>query len=469
MDIWSDALINNIYNLSNKSDQIILSNILNHNNKDVILSLDDIHDREKHRFSNNTDKYMSFACHSNNFEIIKYLVEKGFKNYNYGLHRASIIGNMNIINFFIDMGADDFNRGFEGACEGGHHDVINLMIKLGVTKIHRGLECACKKGNLTIVKMIIEKYPRKYDYAFWLACVYNYTEIVKILFDKITGVYINECFDEICCNGNLELFHLLKNQNVDYYSALYRACKAGNLEIVKLLFDIIEYNFSNSNIIKYNPCDIQKLNCCLQHACKGGYFYIINLILNKGANDYNVGLIGACQGIKLDVVKLMINRGAIDINYALDRMFCDGMVIFDKILNLPPNIYNEKHTKILSDVHNIIDLLIETRIPIHPSYLHKMSNKNIVNFIINHNKIVDANFNEIVNEKYLNNDMKKLFYEYDGEQLWKPFLERHSLFPFELQNRIFIFMISIKKFVEPRINQKIPKPLLWLIINMFIK
>ena len=49
--------------------------------------------------------------------------------------------------------------------------------------------------------------------------------------------------------------------------------------------------------------------------CKCCGIDIVQLMINKGANDWNWGLIGACQEENMDIVQLMINNGATECTY----------------------------------------------------------------------------------------------------------------------------------------------------------
>ena len=63
-------------------------------------------------------------------------------------------------------------------------------------------------------------------------------------------------------------------------NALLEACEIGNKEIVELMIEkgADDWNYG------------------LRSACFGGNKEIVELMIEKGANDWNWGLIGACQG-----------------------------------------------------------------------------------------------------------------------------------------------------------------------------
>src|SRR3972149_3334310 len=52
-------------------------------------------------------------------------------------------------------------------------------------------------------------------------------------------------------------------------------------------------------------------------ACRGGHYDLANFMIQKGANDWNWGLQSACQGGHRDLVNLMISLGATNWNWGL--------------------------------------------------------------------------------------------------------------------------------------------------------
>src|SRR5688572_29063942 len=58
-------------------------------------------------------------------------------------------------------------------------------------------------------------------------------------------------------------------------------------------------------------------NNALGKACQGGHMAIVELMIRRGANDWNDGLWGACRYGHISIVELMIGRGANDWNYGL--------------------------------------------------------------------------------------------------------------------------------------------------------
>jgi hypothetical protein len=103
---------------------------------------------------------------------------------------------------------------------------------------------------------------------------------------------------ELCRSGHTnKLKKLIKKNPTGLYNSLYWACCSGFLDT---------YN-SETTIWNYG----------LAGACLGGHIDIVNLMIEKGANDWNWGLSGACRGGHLNIVKLMISKGAHTLDYRL--------------------------------------------------------------------------------------------------------------------------------------------------------
>ena len=78
---------------------------------------------------------------------------------------------------------------------------------------------------------------------------------------------------------------------------LFDACIKGNVYLANL-FDINseEYEFS--------------IRQGLKNACMHGHWRIVNLMIKRGANNWNDGLCGACFGGQYEIANFMISRGA---------------------------------------------------------------------------------------------------------------------------------------------------------------
>ena len=52
------------------------------------------------------------------------------------------------------------------------------------------------------------------------------------------------------------------------------------------------------------------LNFAMNAAGFSGNLKLFELVLSKGANNFNMGLSGACQGGNINLVELMVDKGA---------------------------------------------------------------------------------------------------------------------------------------------------------------
>ena len=79
------------------------------------------------------------------------------------------------------------------------------------------------------------------------------------------------------------------------------ACKSGKQSIINILISrgAIDWNWG------------------LRGACEGGHQHIVELLIRRGANIWNWGLWGACEGGHQNIVELMIKQGANDWDWGL--------------------------------------------------------------------------------------------------------------------------------------------------------
>ena len=124
-----------------------------------------------------------------------------------------------------------------------------------------------------------------------------------------------QSFYEACKKGDIKVVHNIINKGYlkvsDWNSGLNGACEGGYIDIVKLIIDKGSYMLQKKD-----------WNNGLYYACYGGSeglahtMNIINLLIEKGADDWNSGLDGACKGSRdnINIVKLMIDKGASNIS-----------------------------------------------------------------------------------------------------------------------------------------------------------
>lgn len=202
--------------------------------------------RVNKRFNNtpitpiNTHDVIGTGALIGSHKIINYAISTGNRNWNSGLFMACRGGNMDICNLMISKGADDWNMGLCGACNSDNLEIVNLMISHGACEWNWGLRSACEYGKLNMVNFMISKGADAWESALYNAC--------------------NGCYD---C-GDI-------SQN-----------NSERINIINLLITKIGI--------------ICNWNWILKGACRGGNIDIVNLIISKGANNWDIGLGRACLG-----------------------------------------------------------------------------------------------------------------------------------------------------------------------------
>ena len=124
-------------------------------------------------------------------------------------------------------------------------------------------------------------------------------EKVRITNDYFELGYYEKCVEIIKDIDSLDIEKFKKNNLIS--KLLEDSCCGGHMRIVELM---IEKNADN-------------WNGGLHGACYGGNMKIVKLMIEKGASWWNYGLYGACQGGNMKIVKLMIEKGANNWNYGL--------------------------------------------------------------------------------------------------------------------------------------------------------
>ena len=122
-----------------------------------------------------------------------------------------------------------------------------------------------------------------------------------------------------CIKEDTRIEYLIKNnllesvlyrifmEKIDINQCLKLASLCGSLETAKLLIK--------------NSTEQPDYDTCFEYSCLMGHIKVVQLMIRKGINNWNKGLITACQGGHMDIVILMIDNGATHWNVAL-QMAC---------------------------------------------------------------------------------------------------------------------------------------------------
>ena len=214
------------------------------------------------------------ACQKKCVGLVHRMMEKGTRNWNFGLFGACFGGHLDLVNLMIEKGANDWNNGLFSACEGGHLDLVNLMIAKGANNLYYGLEGACRGGHRDIINWMIDYAGRQKGGNNWNSGLYG-----------------------ACCGGHGEIVGMMIERGAnDWNRGLYGACSGGHFDIVMLMIERGANNWNDG----------------LEGACCGGHGEIVGMMIGRGANNWNRGLRGARSEGHHDIVKLMIEKGARD-------------------------------------------------------------------------------------------------------------------------------------------------------------
>ncbi|MFN8578409.1 MAG: ankyrin repeat domain-containing protein [Candidatus Sericytochromatia bacterium] len=262
IDIIKEILSNNkIFLNSHNKEGLYPIHIAVKNNSievlDLLLSLgDDINIKTKYIYSSDYSELTSLelSCKENNFEMVKYLIEKGANLHisKYGTLLYSSINNIEISKYLIERGVNietQYNSAVFYAIYEKAFDFIKLIFELKVPfKAYNNnnnslLMESCRNGNYEIVKFLIEK-------GFDVNKENYYSE----------SPIINACY-----SGNLDIIILLIENGANYIlkRSIYNYCKH-SLSITKFFLekgvpltrDIIysyyeKYNYSYKEVIFY--------------------------------------------------------------------------------------------------------------------------------------------------------------------------------------------------------------------------
>ena len=199
----------------------------------------------------------------------------------YDLYTTCLLGVLNVSKYLLSYLKSknfdyDINRAFALACSSGNLELVEYMWtnqnEFGNIDIHHSYELpfrsAVRSKNIELVEYLwnlgIESGKRinhhiDNDYVFSEAVLSNDINITKFIW-SLGGVDIHSGNDNpifsACENGNLEMVkYLLSLAEFDLhgFSIFKTACKSGNLELVEYLVD---YNSKNNGI----PFKINRMN-----------------------------------------------------------------------------------------------------------------------------------------------------------------------------------------------------------------
>ena len=125
-------------------------------------------------------------------------------------------------------------------------------------------------------------------------------KIVDLHDPKIRDL-LNDYYNGACSAGHMDIVLQCLENGADPGRGLLYAALGGHMNIVQLMLDKGATDYDRA----------------LARAAEGGHMNIVQLMLDKGATDYNEGLNGAARGGHMDIVQLMLKKGA-DPNWGIE-------------------------------------------------------------------------------------------------------------------------------------------------------
>ena len=95
---------------------------------------------------------------------------------------------------------------------------------------------------------------------------------------------------------------------------------------------ILAEDFNPEKFYKEWSLNNNKYNAALYHAARAGQIDIVQLMINKGASDFNWAIEGASLGGHLDMVKIFIDKGAQIFSATLGNAVLGGNLNIVKLL-----------------------------------------------------------------------------------------------------------------------------------------
>lgn len=216
----------------------------------------------------NMRKEMKIAVKENNLEYVKYLLDIGYADVNYGLKCASFAGNFELVDFFIVKGAQCYSAAIKNAAKGGH---------------------------IELTRMFVKKYDLRYDALIGSAMVAN-TDIFFEFFKNISGYGL---LMSAVRGGNQDIINIVENDNFNMEDGLCGASYGGHLHLVK-------HYIENKNAVN--------INRALYFAGKGGHMNIIQYLIDNGADAIRA-VYGLSHGGHINLIEYFMKKNIRNCTY----------------------------------------------------------------------------------------------------------------------------------------------------------
>lgn len=262
-------------------------------------------------------------------------------------------GNLIIIKRFIGKTLDfDWSYGFKGACWSGNPKAVYYLIRIarrcGKIDWDTGLADAFYSGNQEILDLILKRTRIDNEQLFYAACRGGNFELTKKLFEQgheyDDESYIMYLVGQSGSRQLIDYFIPVTSKYLD--NCLQGAYLAGQTDMINYMIELGANNW----------------NKALPRACENGNRIQIDNLIQCGANDWNRGLYGAIDGHNIDIIEYMIELGANDFNGALIHAIYTHNCDIVKLI-IEKGVTNLNHALQASRNVNITNLLLSYCLP----------------------------------------------------------------------------------------------------------
>ncbi len=232
----------------------------------------------------------------------KILIELGYGDLNDGLYSACRLGDITYLNYVIEQGANDWNIGLIGACMNDQVELAKLMIDKGANDWNGTLDEAIDANSFQIILLMLERIPMDLVYDVceenieFMISLMEYDVDLNKLLARFDHDYWTDALCLACRRGNIRIITLIMSMGAKVSNeTLHDACESGNIDVVNLIMPL---------------CQAPDINECLAASCCSGNSKLINLFIEKGANEWTVAFEYALLGGHRRVMKQMLDLGA---------------------------------------------------------------------------------------------------------------------------------------------------------------
>ena len=410
--------------------------------------------------NNDLNEALFIVCKYNNKHYLKMLIEKGATNLNEALTMACRYASYDCIKLLIEQGAMNLNEALLQTCKSNNEYSARILIDGGATNLNEALLEICRYAGGQFAKLLIERGATNLNLALLVVCESGQrsgtVNCMKILIEK-GATDLNSALAKICEKQDFHCIGLLINEGAININEILKLDNLHNrTKIINAIFNINNLTNPESIVGFLDYLDEQIENKCID------FFSIREKLLLLYQNTKPISKWFINEQLLRYVIKYdfgidIFHIDGLNINIVINLLLCNSVIHFDNkyfcikdaMILFFYNLFCSKPIKYFASAISTSNAsyLTKTEAAKLHLILHSQSKKQLNTNITQSNKI------ELL-EDYLNN------------RLWKP--DRHKLFPSEVKNNIEIFLLSIKKFSTNILHLRVPKPLLWIMINYFI-